>query len=161
MLGDRLKQIRKEKGLSQKAFADPLATSSGYISEVEQGKKTPGSEFLLSLSRVWKVSIDWLLTGEGSPYMDTSLPDRMDEGPVIAELLNAVRTVLKSGDPATIDALERNIRYFARAIEVERRYNALETRISALEQERKKAAERIREGDPLEEKDEIIKMRAI
>jgi transcriptional regulator with XRE-family HTH domain len=71
MLGERLKWIRKEKGLTQKAFSEPLGTSSGYISEVEQGKKTPGSDFLVSLSRVWGVCIDWLLTGEGEPYQTT------------------------------------------------------------------------------------------
>jgi transcriptional regulator with XRE-family HTH domain len=68
MLGERLKWVRKDKGLTQKAFSEPLGTSSGYISEVEQGKKTPGSDFLVSLSRVWGVGIDWLLTGVGNPY---------------------------------------------------------------------------------------------
>lgn len=67
MVGDRLKQIRTGKCLSQKALADLLGTSSGYISEVEQGKKMPGSEFLLSLKRELGVSLDWLLVGEGGP----------------------------------------------------------------------------------------------
>lgn len=66
MLGDNLKWVRKDKKLSQKAFAEPLGTSSGYISEVEQGKKTPGADFLKSLSGAYRVSIEWLLTGEGA-----------------------------------------------------------------------------------------------
>lgn len=63
-LGNRLNQIRKDKGLSQQAFAAMLDTSSGYISEIEQGKKMPGSEFLLSLWRVFGVDLNWFLTGE-------------------------------------------------------------------------------------------------
>lgn len=63
-LGKRLNQIRKDKGLSQQAFATMLDTSSGYISEIEQGKKMPGSEFLLSLWRVFGVDLNWFLTGE-------------------------------------------------------------------------------------------------
>jgi len=63
-LGNRLNQIRKDKGLSQQAFAAMLNTSSGYISEIEQGKKMPGSEFLLSLRRVFGVDLNWFLTGE-------------------------------------------------------------------------------------------------
>ena len=75
MLGDRLKWIRKDKGLTQQAFARPLSTSSGYISEVEQGKKSPGSEFLLSLMRVYRISVDWLLNGEGEPYLPNNGPE--------------------------------------------------------------------------------------
>ena len=63
-LGNRLYQIRKDKGLSQQAFATMLNTSSGYISEIEQGKKMPGSEFLLSLWRAFGVDLNWFLTGE-------------------------------------------------------------------------------------------------
>ena len=69
MIGKRLKTIRKEKGLSQKALAELLTTSSGYISEIEQGKTIPGGKFLHSLNRVFLVSIDWLLTGDGEPYL--------------------------------------------------------------------------------------------
>lgn len=63
-LGKRLNQIRKDKGLSQQALATMLDTSSGFISEIEQGKKMPGSEFLLSLWRVFGVDLNWFLTGE-------------------------------------------------------------------------------------------------
>ncbi|WP_316347663.1 helix-turn-helix transcriptional regulator [Desulfuromonas acetoxidans] len=64
MLGDRLKSIRKEKKLTQKAFAEALNTSPGYISEIEKGKKVPGGELLTMLKRVFDVDINWLLLGE-------------------------------------------------------------------------------------------------
>lgn len=101
MLGDRLKQIRKEKNLSQKAFADPLSTSSGYISEVEQGKKAPGSDFLTSLSRVYGVSIDWLLTGAGEAFPKKSADINLEPpqlNPVLLkQVIEGVEIYLKEG----------------------------------------------------------------
>ena len=69
MIGNRLKWVRKQKNLTQKAFAELLSTSSSYISEVEQGKTSPGANFLNSVLRVFNISIDWLLTGDGHPYI--------------------------------------------------------------------------------------------
>lgn len=42
-LGIRIKAVRNAKGLSQKAFAELLETSNGYICELEKEKKSPGS----------------------------------------------------------------------------------------------------------------------
>jgi len=66
MIGARIKKLRKQNKLSQQAFASLLTTSSGYISEVEQGKAQPGSNFLVSLKRAFPdLDLNWLLTGEG------------------------------------------------------------------------------------------------
>lgn len=63
MLGARLKKIRKEKGLTLKGLAELVPASPGFISEVENGLKMPGGDFLLSLKRIFGVDLDWLLTG--------------------------------------------------------------------------------------------------
>ncbi len=49
-----------------------LSTSSSYVSEIEHNKNAPGNAFLVSLKRNLGVSIDWLLTGDGSPYIKES-----------------------------------------------------------------------------------------
>lgn len=65
MIGARIKEFRKHNKLSQQAVASLLTTSSGYISEVEQGKTQPGSNFLVSLKRAFPdLDLNWLLTGE-------------------------------------------------------------------------------------------------
>ncbi|MEI6827080.1 MAG: helix-turn-helix transcriptional regulator [Desulfuromonadales bacterium] len=56
--------MRRERGLLQKAFAALIGTSQGYICDIEKGKKSPGSEFLVSLRRVLGVDLNLLLTGE-------------------------------------------------------------------------------------------------
>ena len=73
MIGDRLKLLRKTNNLSQQSLAKILSTSSGYISEIERGLKTPGSEFLLTLKRELGVNVDWMLTGEGDQFADQTL----------------------------------------------------------------------------------------
>lgn len=64
MIGERLKQFRKEKGLSQKDIAAAIGMTQGYISEVEKGLKLPGSEFLISLKKSFGLDLNWFLTGE-------------------------------------------------------------------------------------------------
>ena len=51
----------------------------------------------------------------------------------IEELLEDARKILSSGNQAAIDALERNIRYFSHAIDLENRLNELENRMTSLE----------------------------
>lgn len=41
-LGNRLKQARKEKGLSQEALANLVSLKVGTVSKYEQGNRTPG-----------------------------------------------------------------------------------------------------------------------
>ena len=66
MIGPRVKQFRKEKNLSQQVFADLLSTSSGYISEIEKGKTTPGAKFFQSLKKAFpSANIEWIITGIG------------------------------------------------------------------------------------------------
>ena len=41
-LGNRLKQARKEKGLSQEELANLIGLKVGTVSKYEQGARTPG-----------------------------------------------------------------------------------------------------------------------
>lgn len=61
---ENLKQIRKEKGLSQEELAELLDVSRQAVSKWEQGKGYPEVEKLLSLSQQLNVSLDGLLSTE-------------------------------------------------------------------------------------------------
>lgn len=102
MIGKRLNQIRKEKGMSQQALAALLGTSSGYISEIEQGKKMPGSDFLISLKRALEIDLNWFLTGDeirvGS--IDTDLLEDVVE--VVDQYLEQKRLALTPAKKAII-----------------------------------------------------------
>lgn len=63
--GEKLQTLRLEGNLTLQQFAESLGYSAhGYISELESGKKTPTLEFVLSVSRVYNISIDTLLMDE-------------------------------------------------------------------------------------------------
>jgi transcriptional regulator with XRE-family HTH domain len=61
MLGQKIKEVRKNNRLTQIEFGNMLGTSSGHISDVENGKKMPGGELLCRLCELFDVDANWLL----------------------------------------------------------------------------------------------------
>ena len=59
--GERLRQIRKEKGLTQAEVAKLLSIGESTVSFYESGKRQPDYETLIRLSEAFKVSTDFLL----------------------------------------------------------------------------------------------------
>ena len=63
--GEKLRTLRRAKGMAIKELASELGyTSHGYISEIETGKKVPTVEFVLKISRLFRVPTDQLLKDE-------------------------------------------------------------------------------------------------
>ena len=58
-----LKQLRKQKGISQEILAEYLGISTQAISKWECELSYPDIELLPILANYFKVSIDFLLTG--------------------------------------------------------------------------------------------------
>lgn len=116
----------------------PISTFQSYLSQ-----RIPKPEHLIRISEKFNVSMDWLLTGKGDQYIseeenqkevgvDDSAP--LGDDPVISNLLQDARKILKSGNKEARETLERNIRYFSLAVETERRFRGLENRISQIEE---------------------------
>lgn len=59
-----LREIRKKKGYSQLKVAMDLNISREALSYYENGKRSPDLDILVNLSNYFKVSIDYLITGE-------------------------------------------------------------------------------------------------
>lgn len=57
----RLKQLRKEKGLSQYYLADYMVVSQVTISNWERGAKEPNYKSLIDLANLFGVTCDYLL----------------------------------------------------------------------------------------------------
>ena len=62
----RLTQVLGHKGISQTELARLIGMSSGFVSQVMRGQKRPGAEFFVAVRKHLDVSIDWLMTGDGS-----------------------------------------------------------------------------------------------
>lgn len=63
-LGERIKQLRKEKGWSQDELAQQISSDARQISRYENGKITPSAEALVKLAEVFDVSIDYLMVDQ-------------------------------------------------------------------------------------------------
>ncbi|WP_132012665.1 helix-turn-helix domain-containing protein [Hydrogenispora ethanolica] len=61
MFQERLKELRKEKKLSQEDLGEVINSSGRTISYLEAGERTPSPEILNKLADVFNVSVDYLL----------------------------------------------------------------------------------------------------
>ena len=63
-VGRRIRELRGFD-ITQSEFAQRIGISQSYLSTVERGNVEAGAEVLLTISREFKKSLEWLLTGEG------------------------------------------------------------------------------------------------
>lgn len=61
---DKLKELRKEKGTTQKQLADYLAVRNTTVSAWEVGDNEPDLTTLVKIARFFKVTTDYLLGNE-------------------------------------------------------------------------------------------------
>jgi len=64
MLSCRITQLRRCAGLSQAQLAQYLHITPSSLGMYEQGRRTPSIEILVHLSKLFNVSLDYLITGE-------------------------------------------------------------------------------------------------
>lgn len=69
-IGERIKNRRKELGLTQPRIKELTGISSGTMSDIENGKTLPAALSLIKLSQALGCSIDWILTGN-SPISES------------------------------------------------------------------------------------------
>jgi transcriptional regulator with XRE-family HTH domain len=93
-LATRLALVINQTGISQSEFARRLGASAGFVSDAARGIKKPGADFLHALRTVFGVSIDWLLTGEGTMRGGSGID---------LELLRAIRLQIAVARTAVID----------------------------------------------------------
>ncbi len=63
-LGNRIKARRTELGWTQELLAQKAGISKGFLSDVENGKRSIGAGTLLDVGRVLNLSLDFLMTGQ-------------------------------------------------------------------------------------------------
>lgn len=74
-MNDRLKQVRKDSGLTQQQFADSLNVSRNYVALWEIGQREPSDRTISDICRVYSVNEIWLKTGVG----EMKLPMPLDQ----------------------------------------------------------------------------------
>lgn len=91
LLCTRLKELRSSLNLTQKEFAEKIGASTVSISSYEIGTKTPSLDMLLTISKTFNVSIDWLCGVSNTP-------NRSGEIKTYSELISLVLSILNNAD---------------------------------------------------------------
>ena len=60
-MGERIKALRKEYGMTQLALANALGITKGTVSTWENNSRTPGFETLSKLSDIFQRSIEYIM----------------------------------------------------------------------------------------------------
>ena len=75
---EKLKMLRKKKGLTQQEIADEIGINRGSYSNWEKGKREPSFENLVKLADLFDVSLDWLFGREQMKFKKRS-PTQLQE----------------------------------------------------------------------------------
>lgn len=62
-VGNTIKQIRKQKKLTQQELADELKISRSYLSDIENGNKNPSIKTIQTLADKLNVTVSYLTSG--------------------------------------------------------------------------------------------------
>lgn len=88
-LAEKLVSLRKQKGLTQMELAEELHVSRQAISRWEVGDAMPGMDNLRLLSKLYEVSVDFLLNDE----LTESPECKQDQKDAIVEIKSDQKTV--------------------------------------------------------------------
>lgn len=70
--GERVKQIRKNKGMTLEKFGERVGVTKQTVSRIENGVNALTEQMLLSVCREFDVNEQWLRTGEGEMFKERS-----------------------------------------------------------------------------------------
>lgn len=63
MLADRISCLRRKNDMSQSQLASELNISASTVGMYEQGRRTPSLDMLVTMAKLFRVSLDYLITG--------------------------------------------------------------------------------------------------
>jgi transcriptional regulator with XRE-family HTH domain len=75
-LGEKIKQARKAKKLTQVELADIAGVNSNHLSRLERGVFQPSVDVLRSLAAALELSVDFLLSKEDEGATEVHLADK-------------------------------------------------------------------------------------
>ena len=67
-LGERIKEVRTNKGLTQEQFSGKIGLSRNYVARIEIGERLPSDRTIKDICREFGVDELWLRTGIGEAF---------------------------------------------------------------------------------------------
>lgn len=76
-IGERVKTLRKELGLTLEKFANPIGIHRGSLSAIENDKSGMSDRTLLAICREYGVSEAWLRDGDGEMFVPVTRNEKI------------------------------------------------------------------------------------
>ena len=76
-MNNRLKELRKELGLSGEKFGEKIGVKKAAISKIESGAVGLSDSTILAICREFNVNEEWLRTGSGEMFKDMTLDEEI------------------------------------------------------------------------------------
>jgi len=90
IFSDNIRFLRGKKNLSQQGFAESLGMSRVRYSKYEDGRSEPPYEILITISKFFQISIDWLLTVDVRKYPLEEMMD-LPDGRMVLEIRKDIK----------------------------------------------------------------------
>ena len=123
-LGKRLRQARVAVELRQEQVAEAIGSHAVTISKYERGVQDPNTDLLREMSRLYGVSVDWVLSGDNPGEGDDDPGQQSieaDRDLVMNEASLALRSTSKDLSDEAIKSIADYIRFVHAREERERR----------------------------------------
>lgn len=99
---NRIKQIRKENGMTQVEFGEKIGVKGNTVTNYETGLRNPTDAVILSICREFNINETWLRTGIGK--MKKSLTKNQEIGAFANEVMELPDEAFKK---RFVDALKK------------------------------------------------------
>ena len=112
-IGERIKKIRKEAGLTLDKFGERIGLKKASLSQIENGRNGASDQTIKMIAREFGVSEEWLRTGDGEPKVVTAsgaaaeIAGRLGLGPWATQALERFMDLKENEQILFLDILEK------------------------------------------------------
>lgn len=107
MFGERLIELRKEKGLSQKECAAAFGVDASKYNKWENEKNSPDYETVCRFAQFFSTTTDYLLGNSNVRHLPDQIPLQSWQRALQAQLLNSLQSFFMKNSDLPIPGLEK------------------------------------------------------
>lgn len=110
--GERVREVRKNLGLTLEKFGEKLGVKKNAISQIENGRNSLTDQMTRAICREFNVDYIWLTTGNGEMFVDSDddFIEKIDR--IMASESDARKNMIKT----LVDASDDDIEMFDRLV---------------------------------------------
>lgn len=115
-MNERIREIRKDAGLTLEKFGAKIGITAPSCSQLESGKTNPSQQTIMNICRVFRVNEEWLRNGTGEKYRKKARGEELAELFAYLEVddtvkAKAIRTLAELPEEFFVQALEMGTRF--------------------------------------------------